>query len=253
MFLLIDYLTFRFRIGRHSLEARRKRYPINLSWEGEYEPVLEDLLTPGDLLFFSDDHSFISWAVQYLTKTDISHVGRYIGKGKVLHATLSGVRLDELKTFFGKGRHVIPLKINEGEGEEVPESEYIGKPYALKSVMIRGLLYLIGVPWRKFRLTYILDVTFFIYVFSALFFGSDYFLPLIGLSTFYFTTISFSFLLRKAIRRPIEDPGEGLNKLCKKYHIIENVKKMNEIWYLNKFLKDINSENGSHKTLRNHD
>ena len=109
MFILLDYIRYRFQLGRYCIDDKRKRYPINLSWEGSYEPVLEELLTHGDLLFFADDNSTISWLVRYFTKTDISHIGTYLGDGMVLHATLSGSRTEHLSTFFGKGKHVIPV------------------------------------------------------------------------------------------------------------------------------------------------
>jgi hypothetical protein len=249
MFLLIDYILYRLQLGRYSVERKRNRHPINLSWEGDYEQVLEEVLASGDVIFCAHDNSFISWSVQYFTKTDISHTGVYIGNGKVLHATLSGTRIDHLSTFFGRGCHVIPVRMQdlfenlEVKDEDPDFSDYVGKPYALKSVIFRGLLYMLGIPWRKFRFTYIFDLVLLFSIFSVVVFGEGFLLPFIIVSSAYLLILMFAFLGRNRLKIPISDPGEGFYYLPSKAKVIPSVKKINEKWFLNRISQVISREN----------
>jgi len=249
MFLLIDYILYRLQLGKYSVECKRDRHPINLSWEGEYEQVLEEVLASGDVIFCANNNSFISWLVQYFTKTDISHTGVYIGNGKVLHATLSGTRIDHLSTFFGRGCHVIPVRMQdliekpEAKDEEPDLSEYVGHPYPLKSIILRGFLYMFGIPWRKFRFTYIFDLVLLFSIFSVVAFGAGFLLPAIIISSIYLLIVLLAFLSRNKLKIPISDPGEGFYYLPPKAKAIPCVKKMNEKWFLNKMEQAISREN----------
>ncbi|MCS6237515.1 C40 family peptidase [Shewanella baltica] len=226
--------------------AKRNRHPINLSWEGDYESVLEDILTSGDLLFFANDNSTISWLVQYFTKTDISHVGIYIGDGKVFHATLSGSRIDHLSTFFGNGRHVVPVimpsLIKKGSTLNQPDLS-VGMPYPIKSVIFRGARYLIGIPWRKLRFTYVFDMIILLSIITAIAFGSDFVFPLAMLLVAYIISITFSFLNRDKINVPISDPGEGFYYLPSGAEVLPCVKKMNEKWFIDRLTRAVSREN----------
>lgn len=243
MFIIVDYLFFLLGVGRYSVKEIRKRYPINLSWEGDYEPVLEDILLPGDCVFFASDNSFISWLVRYFTKSDISHIGLYIGRGEVFHATLSGTRIDRLKDFFGHGCHVIPVRAPVAESKRKMERKEFekleGKSYTLGRVVIRTSFYLMGYPWRKFRLTYFFDVGVFLAAISFLFFDGEALLVFLILYLPYLSFVLFFFTARKKLRVPIADPGEGFLNLPKGFSTIPNVKKMNEKWFLDMLPKDI--------------
>lgn len=244
MFILLDYILYRFRLGKYSIKAKRNRHPINLSWEGDYEPVLEDILTSGDLLFFANDNSTISWLVQYFTKTDISHTGIYIGDGKVYHATLSGSRIDHLSTFFGKGRHVVPVIMQSLIKPNQPDlSVNVGLPYPIKSVIFRGARYLIGIPWRKFRFTYVFDMIILLLIITAITFGSDFIFPLAMLFVAYIIIITFSYLNRDRINVPISDPGEGFYYLPPGAEVLPCVKKMNEKWFIDRSTRAVLREN----------
>ncbi|MCE9793836.1 NlpC/P60 family protein [Shewanella indica] len=248
MFILLDYILYRFQLGKYSIKAKRNRHPINLSWEGDYEPVLEDILTHGDLLFFANDNSTISWLVQYFTKTDISHTGIYVGGGKVFHATLSGSRIDHLSTFFGKGRHVVPVimqsLIKKGSSPSQPDlSMKVGMPYPIKSVILRGARYLIGIPWRKFRFTYVIDIIILLSIITVIAFGSNFVFPLAILSVAYIISITFSFLNRDRIKVPISDPGEGFYYLPSGADVLPCVKKMNEKWFIDRLMRATSREN----------
>lgn len=247
MFIIIDYIFYRLRLGRHSVEAKRNRHPINLSWEGEYEPVLEKILTEGDLLFFAKNNSFISWLVQYFTKADISHAGVYMGEGKVIHATLSGSRIDLLSAFFEEGCHVIPVVmrpvIKSKNPRESDLRKFVGKPYPIGPVICRGGLYLIGMPWRKFRFTYLFDVITVSAIFLFLFFGEDFYFPLMAVAIVYLALVVFSFLVRNKIIFPISDPGEGFDYLPGEAIVVHNIKKMNEDWFKEKLSRNMRREN----------
>ncbi len=249
MFLLIEYILFRFQLGKYSVVSKRNRHPINLSWQGEYDNVLEKVLANGDAIFFANDNSFVSWLVQYFTKTDISHVGVYIENGKVLHATLSGTKIEHLSTFFGQGCHVIPVSMqdlivkSEIENKTPNFSKYLGKGYPLKQVMLRGLLYLFGIPWRKYRFTYIFDIVTLFLILSVLAFGGKFQLPFVISSTTYLLFITYAYINRNAIRIPISDPGEAFYYLPSKAKVIPSLKKLNEEWFLKKISKVIPREN----------
>ncbi|SQH75984.1 protein of unknown function [Shewanella benthica] len=245
MFILIDFIFFKFGLKKYSTKEKRKRHPINLSWEGEYQQILEDMLKTGDIVFFSHKKNWISWLVQYFSKTDISHVGIYIGDGHIVHSSLSGSRKDHLQTFFDQGYEVIPtsLKNAENQPKDVDFSKYIGIPYSLKNVFLKGMYFTVGIPWRKFRLTYIFDMLVIFSILSATLYFWSFWIPFVSISILYLFLVSFAFLYRNEINIPASDPGEGFYILQKEINVIPNVLKMNEPWFLEKMQKATSNGN----------
>lgn len=248
MFILIDYIMFRFSLGKYSARELRKRHPINLSWESAYEPALEDLLVEGDIVFFSHKHFSLSWIVRYLTKTDISHVGFYKGNGEILHSTLSGTRIDKLQHFFENDYCVIPVSMQallskNADLNLVNFNTFIGRKYPLKSTMLRAMLFFVGWPWRKFRVTYLFDVLLALTLLSLVISRERFLTLIIYLYGAYLVAILFAFLSRNKAIVPIFDPGEGFYSLPKEANVIPCIKKMNEPWFIDMIQKGV--RNGS--------
>ena len=60
MFLLFDLFCYMFSLGSYSKKAIQKRYPLNVAWEGTYEKLFEEILSPGDLIVFHKNKSKLS-------------------------------------------------------------------------------------------------------------------------------------------------------------------------------------------------
>ena len=199
-------------------------------------------MVEGDLVFFSHRDSFISWIVRYLTRTDISHCGVYVGNGEVVHATLSGSRFDKLQYFFDWGYSIIPVSMqaclrDEKSSTSINKDDWVGIRYPLRYVVLRGIRFIVGVPWRKFRLTYLFDVLLTFSLVSLLISRDKFFILLSCLYTPYLAAVFIAFLYRTKLRIPISDPGEGFYFLPKESNVIPSVKKMNEPWFIDVFMR----------------
>ena len=236
MFMIIDWITYKFSIGRYSEKGLRKRYPINIAWEGKYESAFEEILKPGDMLFFHKNRSTISWAVQYFTKTDISHTGVYIGNGEVLHATLANIEKRSLKYFFDAGYKVIFVHMgsNDKKDYNVDFSDLLGEnKYPLQLQILRAFCIFIGIPWSKYRITYAFDLGIILLILSLGIFHKLIFLPIIIIFCIYVFIVFVNFILRKKKKIPVYDPGTFLLHLPDGFSIIPSVYKLNEQWFIN--------------------
>ena len=227
---------YKFSLGRYSEKELRKRYPINLSWEGKYESIFEEILKPGDILFFHKVGSTISWVVQYFTKTDISHIGIYTGNGNVLHATLKNVEQRSLKSFFETGYKVVfvHLDSNDKKEFEVDFSDLIGEnKYPLRLQFLRAFFILIRIPWCKYRITYAIDLCIILMSLSLIISHKIICLPALIFFSVYIFIVVLNFMLRKKIKIQIYDPGTFLHHLPKGFSVIPNIYKINEQWFIN--------------------
>lgn len=64
------------------------RTSTSMKWKTK--PVAKKNIKKGDLLFFAT------------YKKSVSHVGIYMGEGKVIHSAMNGVRIDQIKSGYWK-------------------------------------------------------------------------------------------------------------------------------------------------------
>jgi hypothetical protein len=249
LLFLFDLLSFKFALGRYSIDAIRKRYPLNLSWEGVYEPVLEEILHEGDVVFLTNRHSLISWLIQYFTKTDISHCGVYVGNGNIFHATLSGNGVIPLRFFFDNGYNIMPVIFDnnvddiKNTNKNIKYDDLLKLDYPIVSVIKRGLLILIGIPWRKYRFSYLVDIVVLQLIIMILPFREKLIMPFSCITVLYIILVLISYLRRRNLIIPVNDPGEGFHVFTKTGRFIPSVKKMNEEWFIKLFMERRTNDN----------
>jgi hypothetical protein len=108
IFALADLLRYRCRLGQYGDDPSK-----NVLALGHTHHVAEEtlkLLAPGDFVICQRMNSLLSWAIMYFGgRYAVDHVAVYIGDGKVLHQTLSGVKEHSIHT-LARGARVLPFR-----------------------------------------------------------------------------------------------------------------------------------------------
>jgi hypothetical protein len=117
---LHDYIQYRNRSGRFT----RKIKQGSLMGGAFEKNVPEDIiiqLKPGDILFIETFDSLISWAIMYLTNSQVSHIAIYLGDRNITHATDSGIVIESIDSLFDSNTRILPCiwHILEGKRDEV--------------------------------------------------------------------------------------------------------------------------------------
>ena len=235
MFLLFDLFCYMFSLGSYSKKAIQKRYPLNVAWEGTYEKLFEEILSPGDLIVFHKNKSKLSWAVQYFTKSDFSHIATYFGNGEVFHSTLSGTVFTPLKYFFENNYKMVFVKIQGPRKEFKKEdvADLMQKKYPLGLEIRRMLLTLFGIPFANYRITFALDFLIFMTILNFIFSNSIFKIVSLCIYISYLLIVFVNFLLRNKLKITVYDPGNFIKNLPKDFYIIPSVYKLNEPWFIN--------------------
>jgi hypothetical protein len=157
---LIDYLAYRRRSGRYSRE--RSQSAMAFGFDRELPPKAIAALRPGDAIFLQTFDSWLSWAVMYMTKSEISHAAIYLGNGLIFHATLSGVVQESIESLYGARSRLLPCTIEASDEQRAKLRVYIasqlGRPYGWGIVFAKALRILFGRLWPLFRWTFVLDI-----------------------------------------------------------------------------------------------
>lgn len=118
IFALLDLCKYRFRLGHYGNDPSK-----NILALGHTHRVAEEtlnILAEGDIIICQRMDSLLSWAVMYFGGGyAVDHVAIYLGKGKVLHATLSGVKEHSIHA-LARGARVLPFRLY-GQDEADPE------------------------------------------------------------------------------------------------------------------------------------
>lgn len=159
-FALTDYLAYRRRSGRYSRE--RSRSPMAFGFDGQLPPKAIAALRPGDAIFLQTFDSRLSWAVMYMTNSEVSHAAIYLGNGLIAHATLSGVVQEPIEALYGARSRLLPciIKASDEQRAQLPLDavSQLGKPYGWRIVFAKALRILFGRLWPFFRWTFVLDI-----------------------------------------------------------------------------------------------
>lgn len=109
IFALIDLCRYRFRLGHYGDDPGK-----NIMALGHTNRVTEETLqvmAEGDMVICQRMNSMLSWAIMYFGGGyAVDHVAIYIGDGKVIHATLSGVKVHSIHT-LACGARVLPFRL----------------------------------------------------------------------------------------------------------------------------------------------
>src|SRR5206468_1167660 len=69
-----------------------------------------ELLEPGDIIICQRMNSLMSWAVMYFGGGyAVDHLAIYVGEGRVVHATLAGVKENSIH-ILARGARVLPFR-----------------------------------------------------------------------------------------------------------------------------------------------
>src|ERR1019366_7878143 len=98
--------AYRRRAGRYSRE--RSRGPMAFAFDRELPAKAIAALRPGDAIFLQSFDSWLSWAVMYMTNSEVSHAAMYLGNGLISHATLSGVVQEPIESLYGAHGRLLP-------------------------------------------------------------------------------------------------------------------------------------------------
>jgi hypothetical protein len=156
---LIDYIRYRTKPGRFG--NLRLGSLMQYAFRGSLPKGLVDRLQVGDLLFTQRLHSFSSWAVMYLTKSEFSHVALYAGTGRIVHATLAGVMEEPLEALISDDVLLIAcnMRLNSVQQSTMLQASdrLRGCPFGWHLVRRKARRIILGRDSLYFRLSYILD------------------------------------------------------------------------------------------------
>lgn len=107
LFAAVDYLRYRRRAGRYSLDRMEREFGLRVC-RPENFPNL-DSTPPLSMLFSHGYPSIVSWLVMYFTDSPISHVAMFGRNGQIQEATKdAGVIQDHASSYFdGKSCMVV--------------------------------------------------------------------------------------------------------------------------------------------------
>lgn len=115
IFALIDLFRYRFRLQHYGDDPRQ-----NLLALGHTHRVAEETLkviAAGDIIICQRMDSLLSWAIMYFGgRYAVDHVAIYVGDGKVIHATLAGVKEHSIHA-LARGARVLPFSFYVDNGE----------------------------------------------------------------------------------------------------------------------------------------
>lgn len=159
LFATIDYLKYRLRVGRYARYSTESE--MGVAFLGALPDEAVRLLKPGDCLLTSDYDSVISWAIMYLTSSEVSHVAILVDNGVITHATLSGVATQPISELYDAKRRILPLRLR----DDMPRDEIreralslLGTPYSWVAVRRKLLWILSGRDAPYFRWRFATDI-----------------------------------------------------------------------------------------------
>jgi len=117
IFALLDLCRYRFRLGHYGNDPSK-----NILALGHTHRVAEEtlnILAEGDIIICQRMDSLLSWAIMYFGGGyAVDHVAIYLGKGRVLHMTLSGGKTHSIHA-LARGARVLPFRLY-GQDEADP-------------------------------------------------------------------------------------------------------------------------------------
>lgn len=88
LFAATDYIAYLLRKGPYS-HAAMIRQGAALATQDNFPHL--NACHPGDIFFYHTRRSIISWMIMYFTDSIWSHTGCFVGNGRIIDATTSGV------------------------------------------------------------------------------------------------------------------------------------------------------------------
>jgi hypothetical protein len=144
-------------------------------FNAELPPKAIAALRPGDLIFVETFDCWLSWAVMYMTRSEISHAAIYLGNGLMTHATLGGVVEEPLASLYDASSRLLPCILNIPDEKHAQLREctaaQLGRPYGWRMVLMKACRILLGRLWPLFRWAFVMDLAVLTLAMDAIVFG----------------------------------------------------------------------------------
>lgn len=165
LFAVIDYLNYRRQKGRFSF--KNEKDPMTYAFKSNLPESVVNKLKPADVILLGSYDWLVSWAIMYLTSSQISHLALYIGNREILHETLSGSVKEPIEAIYGPNTRLIIGQFPQNDSQKISLdgiiSKYTGIRYAIEDVVIKGLRIISGRDWPYFRWKFFFDISILIF------------------------------------------------------------------------------------------
>ena len=158
VFALIDYINFTREGGRFS--RKNEKEPMAYAFEDSIPDDIAKSLRVGDAIMCSSFNWWVSWAIMYLTSSQISHCAIYVGDGEIIHMRLSGFSKEPLRSLFGKKQRFIigRFRVPEGFSKGFPLQKYSSILYSKRMLFYKFFNIISGRDWVYFRWRFFIDI-----------------------------------------------------------------------------------------------
>ncbi len=183
-------MKYRARAGRYSRGAPDTI--MGTAFEERLPQGNPYLLRPGNLIVLGTMNDVISWAVMYLTKSEVSHVAILADQSTIAHMVPDrGLVAEPVSTLFGQNsRFLVCLMPTVPDASSILKDSlrrHLGAPYNYRSVVRKAIAVLIGRVPEYFRISFFVDIFIllflvdlpFILIFGRLFLTNLYLLYLL--------------------------------------------------------------------------
>lgn len=168
LFAFVDYQQYKRKTGRFARDLTKSI--MGGAFEGLVPETAVQMLRPGDVLVVQTLERFASWAIMYVTQSEVSHVVFYVGDRKIAHATPArGVVIDPIETLFAPNTRLLPCvwpmpDEKRAEVARAVRESYEGRPYGWIPALRKGMRILVGRDWPAFRWSFFVDISLFIFL-----------------------------------------------------------------------------------------
>ena len=162
VYALADYCRYRRRAGRFARDLGNG--VMGGAFEGSIPDAALQQLNAGDIILVGTLNKFTAWVIMYLTQSEVSHVAMYLGDRRICHAMPNvGVVIESVDVLFHPDARLLPCicKMPDEKRSKIAPHlahSWVGRPYAILLVVLKGLNILSGRNWPVFRWKFALDV-----------------------------------------------------------------------------------------------
>jgi hypothetical protein len=214
IFAAIDYFNYRRQRSRYSL--KNETDPMTYAFKEELPDSIVSKMNPGDVILSASYDWWVSWAIMYLTSSQISHLAIYVGNQEILHETLSDSVKEPIEALFGPKTRLIVGRFRQKDGQEINvkdiTSKYVGIRYAIEDVILKGIRIITGRDWPYFRWKFYIDITILFFILDVPF------MVMIKLPIFSLLSIPYLLLvIRNSLlwrKRPLSPFEKDVGKPC---------------------------------------
>jgi hypothetical protein len=154
-------MNYRARSGRYARGAPNTI--MGTAFEERLPVGHPDFLRPGNLIVLGTMNNVVSWAVMYLTKSEVSHVAIVLDRSTIVHMVPDrGLVAEPVSTLFGPNSRflvcLMPATPNSLSILKASLRPNLGAPYNYRSVARKAIAVLVGRVPAYFRISFFVDI-----------------------------------------------------------------------------------------------